>query len=73
MIYAYKKQNDLGNYVDASGMRFVLYTASRLYSDNRSCWQEYEDKETALAALGLTPYVDPNALTEEGEYYGTEE
>lgn len=63
MIYAYKKQNDMGNYVNDKGVRFVLYTASRLYSDTRPCWQEYEDKDAALAALGLSPYVDPNAET----------
>lgn len=63
MIYAYKKQNDMGNYVDSQGKRFVLYTASRLYSDHRTCWQEYEDKDAALAALDLSPYEDPNAET----------
>lgn len=55
MIYAYREQNDAGNYQTADGARFMVYTAASLHGAVRDCWQEFESLAAALAAWGLEP------------------
>lgn len=57
-MYAYKEQNDMGECVNARGVRYVLHTASKLYSDKRDCWQEFASREAAMEHFGLEPYLD---------------
>lgn len=67
MIYAYKEQNEMGDYVDAVNQRFVVITASRIYGKRRPCWQEFESLEAALEYWELTPILpipDEEDLTE---------
>lgn len=59
MIYAYKKEDVNGDYVDANSLRWTVNTASRITGKKRDCWQLYESLEAALAHWGLVLYVDP--------------
>lgn len=63
-MYAYTEKNKNGECVNARGVRYVLHMASRLYSDKRSCWQEFESREAAMAHFGLKPYLDPKEAVE---------
>lgn len=66
MKYFRKTESEYGNYVDAEGVRWVVEWCSRIYSpDNKTPeqlgYEPHENQDAALAAWGLTPYVDPEA------------
>lgn len=54
MVYAYSEQNDNGNYQTAEGTRYLVHFAARVHGKVRDCWQQYDSKEAALEAMGLT-------------------
>ena len=55
MIYAYKEQNEEGNYQTSDGTRYLVHTARRVHGARRACWREYESLEAALAEMKLEP------------------
>lgn len=75
MKYFRKTQSEYGNYADADGVRYTVEWCSCIYSpDNLTPeqlgYESFENQEEALAAWGLTPYVDPEAeelLLNQGE------
>jgi len=65
MKYFRKLQSEYGSYAGADGVRYTVEWCSRIYSpDNKTPeqlgYEPYENQDAALAAWGLTPYVDPN-------------
>ena len=64
MIWARKKQNEDGMYVDGSSVRWVVDWVHKLYcpcglSEAEHGYERFETVDAACAAWGLTPWVDP--------------
>ena len=57
MIYALKKQNDHGAYVDDAGTRWDVRAARGVYGRIVEDWQQFADLESALSQWGLTPIM----------------
>ena len=66
MKYFRKIQSEYGSYVDAEGVRYTVEWCSCIYSPENFTpeqlgYSPHENQDAALAAWGLTPYVDPEA------------
>lgn len=69
-IWARRIQQEYGNYVDAEGTRWVVDWCHQLITPDGSTeedhgYEVHKDMDAALAAWGLTYYVDPDAVLEE--------
>ena len=69
MIWVRKAEDEQGSYVDGSAVRWVVDWCSRIYcpcglSEQEHGYERFESMEDALEALGLTPWVDPEAEQE---------
>ena len=56
MVYK-KIQNEIGNYIDGNGVRYDVLEAHEAHTPQglNVGWDEFADKETALASYGLSP------------------
>lgn len=71
MKYFRKTESEYGTYVDEQGTRYMVDWCSAIYSPKNETPEQlgytpFKKQEDALAAWGLTPYIDPEAelLTE---------
>ena len=55
MVYK-KIQNEMGDYIDSNNVRFDVLEAHEAWTPKGKNvgWDEFSDKETALASYGLT-------------------
>lgn len=64
MIWVRKTEDEQGSYVDCSAVRWVVDWCNKIYcpcglSEQEHGYEAFESMEDALAAWGLTAWVDP--------------
>ena len=69
MKYYKKEKTEYGNYVDQAGERYAVLWCSAVFSPSKQTpeqlgYELHDNEESALAAWGLTAWVDPEAEQE---------
>ena len=69
MKYYKKEKTEYGSYVDANGERYAVSWCHAIHSPQRLTpeqlgYEAFESMDEALAAWGLTAWVDPEAEQE---------
>ena len=78
MKYYKKAKTEYGNYVDAEGERYAVLWCSAVFSPSKQTpeqlgYEQFDNEDAALAAWGLTEWVDPEAEKENEELLITNE
>lgn len=66
MKYYKREKTEYGSYVDQAGERYTVLWCSAVFSPSKETpeqlgYEQFDNEEVALAAWGLTPWVDPEA------------